>query len=59
MGVMAFSQNGKPPRAVVNSRLAPYVLQGARVFVGMAPHELKEGFHKTYAEGEVGMGKRP
>ena len=50
MGVMAFSASGKPPASVVNSRMAPYVVQGARVFASMAPHELKEGFHKTYAE---------
>ena len=50
MGIMAFSQSGKPPDSVVNSRMAPYLVQGARVFAAMAPHELKEGFHKTYAE---------
>jgi membrane protein required for colicin V production len=50
LGVMAFSQNGKPPESVVNSRLAPYLVQASRVFAAMAPHELKEGFHKSYAE---------
>ena len=49
MGIMAFAENGKPPSSVVNSRMAPYVVQGARLFAAMAPHELKEGFHKTYA----------
>ena len=52
MGVMAFSKNDKPPRAVVESRIAPYVSQAARVFAAMAPHELKQGFHKTYAQAE-------
>jgi membrane protein required for colicin V production len=52
LGVMAFSQSGKPPDAVVNSRMAPYLVQGARVFADMAPHELKEGFHKTYVEAK-------
>jgi membrane protein required for colicin V production len=50
MGVMAFSKDGQPPRAVVESRLAPYVSQAARVFVAMAPQELKDGFRKTYAQ---------
>lgn len=49
MGMMAFAENGKPPSSVVNSRMAPYMVQGARLFAAMAPHELKEGFHKTYA----------
>ena len=52
MGVMAFSQGHAPPRSVVDSRLAPYVVQGARVFASLAPYELKEGFHKTYAEAQ-------
>jgi hypothetical protein len=52
MGVMAFSKNGTPPRAIEESRIAPYVSQAARVFVAMAPHELKEGFHKTYTQAE-------
>ena len=49
-GVMAFAKDGKPPAAVADSRLAPYVSQGSRVFVVIAPHELKEGFRKTYEE---------
>ena len=53
MGVMAFTQSGKPPQAVVNSRMAPYLVQGARVFASMAPYELKEGFHKTYAQAKT------
>lgn len=52
MGVMAFSKGGRPPSSVVNSRMAPYVLQGARVFAALAPHELKEGFHKSYSEAK-------
>ena len=52
MGVMAFAKNGKPPDAIVESRIAPYVSQAARVFAAVAPHELKEGFHKTYAQAQ-------
>jgi membrane protein required for colicin V production len=50
MGVMAFSKDGTPPRSIDQSRIAPYVSQGSRVFAAMAPHELKEGFHKSYAQ---------
>ncbi len=50
MGVMAFSRGEKPPEAIVNSRMAPYVVDAARMVAGMAPHELKEGFRRTYAQ---------
>jgi membrane protein required for colicin V production len=53
MGVMAFSKDGKPPRAIEESRVAPYVSQAARVFAAMAPHELREGFHKSYEQAKV------
>ncbi|MEI9977352.1 MAG: CvpA family protein [Ignavibacteriota bacterium] len=53
MGVMAFSKNGKPPRAIEESRVSPYVSQAARVFAALAPHELKEGFHKSYDQARV------
>ncbi len=50
MGIMAFSPGGKTPEAVVDSRLAPYVTDAARAMAAMAPHDLKEGFHKSYAQ---------
>jgi membrane protein required for colicin V production len=50
LGIMAFSAEGKPPQSVVNSRLAPYVVDGARLFAAVAPHEVKDGFRKTYAQ---------
>jgi membrane protein required for colicin V production len=49
MGIMAFSADDTPPTSVVHSRLAPYVVGASRVASAMAPHELKEGFRKTYA----------
>lgn len=52
MGVMAFSKDGKPPQSVEESRLAPYISQASNVFADMAPHQLKEGFRKTYAQAE-------
>jgi membrane protein required for colicin V production len=46
--MMAFSFDDRPPASVVHSRLAPYVVGAARVAAAMAPHELREGFHKNY-----------
>jgi membrane protein required for colicin V production len=56
MGMMAFTPSDHPPAAVVNSRLAPYVADAARVFAAMAPHKLKEGFRKTYAQVKTAWG---
>lgn len=50
LGIMAFSAEGKPPESVVHSRLSPYVVHAARVFAAMAPHEMREGFRRTYAQ---------
>ena len=50
LGIMAFSAEGKPPDSVVRSRVAPYAVGAARVLAAMAPHELREGFRKTYAD---------
>src|SRR5262249_46602790 len=49
MGIMAFSPSG-PPRSVVQSRTAPYVIDAARLIASIAPHELREGFRKTYTQ---------
>jgi membrane protein required for colicin V production len=48
-GIMAFSQGDQPPDSVLHSRMAPYVVGGARVVAAMAPHEIREGFRKSYA----------
>jgi len=50
MGIMAFSTSGDPPSSVVHSQAAPYVVDAAKVIVSMAPHELREGFRKSYAQ---------
>jgi membrane protein required for colicin V production len=50
MGAMAFTRSDTPPRAIVESRLAPYVVEAAHVVASMAPHDLKEGFRKTYGQ---------
>lgn len=51
-GIMAFAKDGEAPAAVKESRMAPYVSQGARLFAAMAPHEFREGFRKTYSEAK-------
>ena len=56
MGLMAFSTGDKPPSAVVGSRLAPYLMDGARAVVAVAPYELKEGFRKTYRQVKAVWG---
>jgi membrane protein required for colicin V production len=57
MGMMAFSRGASPPADVVDSRLAPYVVDAARVFASVAPHELKEGFRKSYAQVKQAWSK--
>ena len=57
MAIMAFSPADKPPPSVVNSCTAPYVVDAARAFAAMAPHELKEGFRKTYDSVKAAWGK--
>lgn len=56
MGAMAFAHGSKPPAAIVDSRLAPYVVDASRMFAAMAPHELKEGFRKTYEQVKSAWG---
>ena len=57
MAIMAFSAGDKPPSSVVNSRTAPYMVDAARAFAAMAPHELKDGFRKTYGQVKSAWGK--
>jgi len=51
MAMVAFTPGAKanaPPRSIVQSRLAPYMIEAASVVAAIAPYELKEGFHRTY-----------
>ena len=50
MGIMAFSSSANPPASVVDSRTAPYVVDAARLIASIAPHELREGFRKSYTQ---------
>lgn len=38
------------PAAVLNSRIAPYVLRASRAFVAIAPMDLKRSFQTRYAQ---------
>ena len=44
------------PRAIVESRMAPYVVGMARAVASVAPHDLKESFHKTYEQVKAVWG---
>jgi membrane protein required for colicin V production len=57
VGIMAFSQGDRAPAAVVNSRIAPYVVDAARLFAAVAPHDLKESYRKRYAQVKLVWGK--
>lgn len=56
MGAMAFSRGEEPPRAIVESRMAPYVVGMAHAVASVAPHDLKESFHKTYEQVKAVWG---
>ncbi|MGE5647261.1 MAG: CvpA family protein [Acidobacteriota bacterium] len=45
--LMAFAIK-PPPRAVAESRLAPYVMGAARVMAYAAPHDVRASFHGSY-----------
>ncbi len=49
MAMLAFAPAAKA-KGVANSRLAPYVIGAARMFVAAAPREMKDGFRRSYAE---------
>ncbi len=47
LAMMAFTSK-PPPRAVVESRLAPYAIEAVRAMAALAPHDLKEAFRQSY-----------
>jgi len=47
MVLMAFSMK-PPPRSVVESAIAPYVIEASRLFSRMAPHDLTLGVSESY-----------
>lgn len=44
LAIVAFAPGKRPIESVAESRLAPSVLQFARVLVALAPHKIKDGF---------------
>jgi len=50
LALLAFTPGKSPPNSVVHSRVAPYVIDAARVCAAVAPHELKDGFRKSYEQ---------
>jgi membrane protein required for colicin V production len=53
----SYAESNNEPAAVVNSRIAPRILQASRWFVAIAPMELKSGFRKQYAQVEAALRK--
>ncbi len=51
---MAFGAQagGAASGAVVHSRIAPYVLGASRLFVAIAPMDLKQSFHRYYSQAK-------
>ena len=47
LAIMAFSSK-TPPNSVANSRVAPYVIDTARMLVNAAPNEVKNAFVNSY-----------
>ena len=43
------------PSAVLNSRIAPYVIQASRAFVALAPMDLKQSFQTRYASIQASL----
>jgi membrane protein required for colicin V production len=47
VALMAFAPT-KPPRSVVESRFAPYVVGVAQICASLAPREVKDGVYESY-----------
>lgn len=47
LGIMTFSKN-PPPQSVEHSRLAPYVVDTARMLVSAAPRQVQDAFINSY-----------
>lgn len=53
MALLAFApgaQGASPPGAIVHSRVAPYMVEAARVMAAIAPRELKDEFSKRHEQ---------
>jgi len=52
MILTAFSWSPQPT-AVAESRIAPYVMESARLLVYLTPREIRDGFHENYEKLKV------
>jgi membrane protein required for colicin V production len=53
MALLAFAPGARantPPESVTRSRLAPFVIGAARIFIAAAPREMKDGFRRSYGQ---------
>jgi len=57
LALLAFSPGKSAPNAVAQSRVAPYVIGASRLLAAVAPHELKDGFRKSYDQVKATWGK--
>ena len=57
LALLAFTPAKSGPDVVAQSRVAPYVIDAARLFAALAPHELKDGFRKNYDQVKSIWGK--
>ena len=57
LALLAFAPGKSTPDAVAQSRVAPYVIDAAKLVAAVAPHELKEGFRKSYDQVKSTWGK--
>jgi membrane protein required for colicin V production len=51
MALVALAPN-PPPRAVVNSSIAPYLAEASNLIVALTPRELKDSFAKGYEQAK-------
>jgi membrane protein required for colicin V production len=57
---LAFGPQADPktvPSAVVNSQLAPYLMEASAVLVGAAPAGLKQSFRESYSDAKIEIRK--
>ncbi|MGA2595073.1 MAG: CvpA family protein [Bryobacteraceae bacterium] len=57
LALLAFSPGKSTPDAVAQSRVAPYVIGAARLCAAVAPHELKDGFRRSYDQVKTIWGR--
>jgi membrane protein required for colicin V production len=53
MALLAFAPGARantPPESITRSRLAPFVIGAARIFIAAAPREMKDGFRRSYGQ---------